>query len=296
MKTNSAQQILQSKNKFLIKLGLERIKAVVELLGNPQKNYKIIHIAGTNGKGSTSKILNDILICDNYNVGLFTSPHIFNYEERIKFNNDNINSYIFNKLINRINNLALENKIELTEFELLTATAFYYFSLKKADYVILEVGLGGLYDATNVVIPELSIITTIDFDHTERLGNSIEEIANQKAGIIKENKPVIINSNNLGFEVIKKIANQKQSPLIVPPEIQIEFKDNKNYAIIEDKKYKFNLLGSHQKENLALAYCASKMLKIHKSALTSALKNVKWMFRLQFDKEKNLLIDCAHNP
>ena len=169
----SADEILTSHNKFHINLGLERICAIANLLGNPQDKYKIFHIAGTNGKGSTSKIINDILIESNFKVGLFTSPHLFSYTERIKVNNENISQYVFDKLTNEIDKLAKKNNIELSEFELITAVAFYYFYIKQVDYVVLEVGLGGLYDATNIIKNSISIITTIDFDHTERLGSTI---------------------------------------------------------------------------------------------------------------------------
>jgi len=297
MKT--AQEILKSHDKFIIKLGLERIEKILSLLNNPQNNYKIIHIAGTNGKGSTSKIINDILIEANYKTGLYTSPHLFSYVERIKVNNENISDYVFNQLINKIDELAIKNSIQLSEFELLTATAFYYFYIKQVDYVVLETGLGGLYDATNIIKnPEACVITTIDFDHTERLGSTIEEIAAQKAGIIKENSRVIINENNLGYETIKKYIKDKNAQLIPLKQIKVNFNnnENKNYAIFNNKQYEFNLLGSHQAENLALAYGAIKHLKISDEIIEKALKKVSWQYRMEFYKDKNILIDCAHNP
>jgi len=297
MKT--AQEILKSHDKFIIKLGLERIEKILSLLNNPQNNYKIIHIAGTNGKGSTSKIINDILIEANYKTGLYTSPHLFSYVERIKVNNENISDYVFNQLINKIDELAIKNSIQLSEFELLTATAFYYFYIKQVDYVVLETGLGGLYDATNIIKnPDACVITTIDFDHTERLGSTIEEIAAQKAGIIKENSRVIINENNLGYETIKKYIKDKNAQLIPLKQIKVNFNnnENKNYAIFNNKQYEFNLLGSHQAENLALAYGAIKHLKISDEIIEKALKKVSWQYRMEFYKDKNILIDCAHNP
>ena len=201
-----AKEILTAHEKFHINLGLERIEKVLSLLNHPEKSYKIIHIAGTNGKGSTSKIINEILIKSNKKVGLFTSPHLFSYSERMKVNNEDISEYVLDKLTNEIDSFALEKGIVLSEFELITAVAFYYFYIKRVEYVVLEVGLGGLYDATNVVQnPLISAITSIDFDHTERLGKTIEEIAIQKAGIIKENSKVAILKENLGYETIKKI-------------------------------------------------------------------------------------------
>lgn len=300
----SAEEILTSVGKFRINLGLDRMEKILKLLNNPEKNLKFIHIAGTNGKGSTSKIINDILIehfkNQNIKIGLFVSPHLFSYCERMKINNENIKEDIFSKLINDINNLAIKNNIDLTEFELICASAFYYFYLEKTDYVVLEVGLGGLYDATNVIKNTLvSVITEIDFDHTERLGNTLSEIAYQKAGIIKNNSKVAVLESNLGFETIKKEALLKKAQILKAPEVKIEFLDfENNFAYIENEKIKFNLLGSHQKDNLALALCAinSLNLNISTEAIKKALKKIKWDFRLEYVKNKNLLIDGAHNP
>lgn len=292
-----ADEILTSHEKFHINLGLERISKILELLDNPQDNYKIIHIAGTNGKGSTSKIINEVLVQKGLNVGLFTSPHLFSYEERIRVNNEKISPYLFDKLTNKIDLLAKENKIELSEFELITTVGFYYFYLKQVEYVVLEVGLGGKFDATNVVKNSTSVITTIDFDHTERLGFNIEEIAAQKAGIIKENSNIVVSKENAGFKIIQKIAKEKNANIINIPEVKIEFGD-KNYAIFNNKKYEFNLLGSHQAKNLALALGAinSLNLDIDDEIIKKALKEVTWNFRLEYIKEKNILIDAGHNP
>lgn len=292
-----ASEILTSHNKFHINLGLERITQILNLLDNPQDKYEIIHIAGTNGKGSTSKIINEILFQKGIKVGLFTSPHLFSYTERIRVNSEQISEYIFDKLVNEIDSLAKKNNIELSEFELITAVGFYYFYIKKVQYVILEVGLGGLYDATNVVKKSTSIITTIDFDHTERLGKTINEIATQKAGIIKKNSKVIVALDNQGFGVIEKIAKEKNSKIINPAKIKISFED-KNYAIIDNQKYEFNLLGNYQAKNLSLALaCINSLnLNIDDETIKKALKKVSWRFRLEYDKEKNILIDAAHNP
>ena len=285
MKTS--EKILTSSEKFHVNLGLNRIKAILSLLNNPQNSFKSIHIAGTNGKGSTSKIINDILI-ENFKhtdtkIGLFTSPHLFSYTERIKINNKDIKDHIFDRLINDMNTLAKKNNIELTEFELLTAAAFYYFHIKKVDYAIIETGLGGRYDATNVINPILSVITTIDFDHTDKLGDTINKIAFQKAGIIKNNSKVIVSSFNLGFDVIKKIAELNSCKFI----------EVKNTNCTYDLKLK----GDFQKENLSLALCAIKNLDITiaDDTIKTALKNVEWKFRMEFDKDKNLLVDGAHN-
>ena len=169
----TAKEILTSHNKFYINLGLSRIEKILELLGNPQEHFKVIHVAGTNGKGSTCKLINEILIQNftdaNVKVGLFTSPHLFSYTERIKINNIDILESDFDFLVNKIDDIAKKHKIELTEFELLTAVGFYYFYIKKVEYAVVEVGLGGLYDATNVIKkPLIEAITELDLDHTQR--------------------------------------------------------------------------------------------------------------------------------
>ena len=299
MKT--AKEILTSHNKFHITLGLERISKILEILGNPQNAYKIIHIAGTNGKGSTSKIIDEILN-ENFkgekNIGLYTSPHMFSYCERIKVNKEDISEEIFNRLISNIDDLAKKNDIDLSEFELLTACAFYYFYIKKADYVVLETGLGGLFDATNVCNSIIEVITTIDFDHTERLGSTINEIAAQKAGIIKNNSKVIISKDNLGFEVIKKTSKEKNATLILALEPEFKIENGETFIKIDNDYSLFNLKGRHQLQNLALALATVKNLdiKIKDETIKSALKKVTWGFRLEYIKEKNLLLDGAHNP
>lgn len=292
----NASEILKSHEKFHITLGLDRILKILEILNNPQNNYKVIHIAGTNGKGSTAKIANQILIEAGYKTGLFTSPHIFNYEERFLVNNEAISPYILNKLTNEIDELAKKNNIELSEFELLCAVAFYYFFIKQVDYVVLETGLGGEFDATNVVKnPESIAITSIDFDHTERLGKTINEIASQKAGIIKKNAFVAVSKDNKGYNVIKKKIEEVGAKEVEIPKVEIKLKE-KNIAIVNNEEYEFNLLGSHQAQNLALALGITSHLKISDEIIARALKNVSWKYRLELDKKNNVLIDCAHNP
>ena len=298
-----ASDILTSCGKFRIDLGLDRIEKVLKLLNNPQNNFQVIHIAGTNGKGSTSKLINEILIQTykdtDVKIGLFTSPHLFSYTERIKINNKDIPENEFNLLVVEIDSYARENGIELTEFELLCAVAFQYFYLEKVKFVILEVGLGGLYDATNVIQkPLVEVISEIDLDHTQRLGKTIDEIAFQKAGIIKENSNVIFLNSNKGYEILKKEAIKKNAKILSVPDVEVVFENGKNFAVVDSRRYEFNLLGTHQKDNLALALGAllGVGFEIKQDVLKMALKNVVWPFRLEYHKEKNILIDGAHNP
>lgn len=277
----SAASILTSSNKFHISLGLDRISKIMELLDNPQDNLKCVHIAGTNGKGSVCAFLNNIFIENGLKTGLFTSPHLFSYNERICVNNEKINDKDFDKLVFEISDMAEKNNIPLTEFEILTAVSFLYFKMQNVDIVILETGLGGRLDSTNIIKnPVACAITTIDFDHKERLGNTIEEIATEKAGIIKGDVPVIIQKDNLGFSTIEKYAKNLYvaKNLVEPMEI--------------------GLLGNHQKKNLALALETIKHMPFDfgKEKVLKAIKNTRWRFRLEYDKKNKILIDGCHNP
>ena len=297
------EKLLTSQKKFHISLGLSRILKILNLLGNPQKNLKIIQIAGTNGKGSTCRLLAEILTKSGYKTGVFTSPHIYEYNERIKIGKKQIENGVFFDYLTNIDFLAHKNKIELTEFELLTAVAFQYFNDQNVEIALLETGLGGRFDATNVCDENLfSIITSISKDHTERLGKTIKKIAFEKAGIIKQNCPVLINKTNKGRKTIEEIAKKLDAKVFYPTSrIKIIFENNTNFAIINNKKFEFSLLGLYQKENLKLVIEACKLLKnngfnIPQSTFEQALKSVFWECRFEWHKEKNMVIDGAHNP
>lgn len=281
---------LTSQGKFYINLGLERVQKILDLLGNPQDKLKYIHVAGTNGKGSVCTILSSIIDASGQKVGLFTSPHVFEYTERIKINNTEITREDFAKGVNDIIELADKNNVHLTEFEILTVLALNYFAKNNVDIVVLETGLGGRLDATNIIKkPICSIITHIDFDHTERLGDTIEKIAFEKAGIIKENRPVITNKNNAGFKTIKETADEKSSEILICNEAPNFLLEN------------LALKGTYQAENLALAIKAIEFLNqngfsIIQEQIESGLKEVKHSCRFEYIKEKNIIIDGAHNP
>lgn len=292
------KNLLTSQGKFHICLGLERTLAVLKILGNPQDKIKIVHIAGTNGKGSTAAILANILKCAGYKTGLYTSPHLIEYTERIKINGEEILKKDFAEYINEICLIADKHDIHLTEFEILTICAYKYFYDKKVDIAVIETGLGGRFDATNVCKkPLLSVITSISFDHTDRLGKTIEQIAFEKAGIIKEKSTVITEISNKGFKVIKQTAEEKKAKLIVVANyVEMNFKDGVNYAVIQDRKYEFPLLGLYQKSNLSLVMKALEYFKVSPKALKEGLKTIHWSARLEYIKQKNLIIDGAHNP
>lgn len=303
MNYTDAIKILTSQAKFQIKLGLERVQSILNLIDNPQNKLKIIHIAGTNGKGSVSSILANILKCSGYKTGLYTSPHLVKYTERFKINNIDISEEVFSTYIETICSIAEANNIDLTEFEILTVCALKYFYDNSVDIAIIETGLGGRFDATNTSDNTLlSIITSISLDHTDRLGNTIDKIAYEKAGIIKKNSNVIISEENLGYDVIKNYADSQNSKIIPAVQnIQTVFENKQNYIIYGDKKYEFSLLGTYQNKNLQLVLTAVEFLRnknfsISENELTQALKTVRWPARLEYIKEKNLIIDGAHNP
>ena len=251
------------------------------MFGNPQDKLKCIHVAGTNGKGSVCAIIDAILSKIGMKTGLYTSPHIFDYTERIKINGKDISQNDFAKYVFQICDLADKHNIHLTEFEILTAVMFKYFADNNVDVVVLETGLGGRFDATNVIKSNLcSVITHIDLDHTERLGNTKSKIAFEKAGIIKTNCPVFTCE---GYEEIKDKADQCNSLFV----LVTPFEDTTNLA----------LKGSCQQENLSLALAAVRYLfpQISENTIQQALKEVKHPCRFQLCRE-DLIIDASHNP
>lgn len=252
-----------------IKPGLGQITKAMHKLGNPQNNMKIIHVAGTNGKGSVCAMLSSILQLNN-NVAMFTSPHLVDFRERMQINGKIISERDALRIFEKVKATG----IELTFFEFTTAMAFVYFSERKPDYVILEVGMGGRLDATNIITPIASVITSISLDHTNILGSTIEKITYEKVGIIKKNVPLFttVKSN-----VLKKECKLKNSDLF--------FINNKENT---------NMNGEFQKTNAALAAEIARYLKVKQNIIKKGLMNVKWPARLEFI-EKNVLLDCGHN-
>lgn len=281
MNYDEAIKDLTSKGRFYIDLGLDRIKQALEILENPQESLKYIHVAGTNGKGSVCSMLATVLQEAGYNVGLYTSPHIFEYTERIKVNGQEIPKEEFAKLFEKITSI----EVHLTEFEILTVIMFLYFKSQNVDIVVLETGMGGRFDATNVIKENLcSIITQIDLDHTDRLGKTKDEIAFEKAGIIKPNCPII---TSMGYEAIRDRADEINSMFVLTsPYAPEEFVEA------------LSLKGLHQIENLALVLTAINYLfkNIDTETIKRGLSKVKNPCRFEYIQEKNLIIDASHNP
>ncbi len=301
-KYDKAIEIITSHGKFHICLGLDRVSQVLEMLGNPQDKLNVIHVAGTNGKGSVCSILSNILTRSGYKTGLYTSPHLFDYTERIKIDNNDISKNNFADYIIEICELAEKNDVHLTEFEILTVAAYKYFYDQKVDIAVIETGLGGRLDATNVIKKNLlSVITSISIDHIDRLGNTIDQIALEKAGIIKPNSDVVFDSENFGKEILVKCVKEKNAKWHAPNQkVEFEFDGIKNYAVFDGQRVEFSLLGLWQKNNLELVLEAvnvlnSKGIEISKDSLLSGLKTAVWPARMQYIAEKNIVIDGAHN-
>ena len=267
---------------FGIKEGLERIKELTAALGEPQNFYKTIHVAGTNGKGSVCAMLAEILKTQGLRVGLFTSPHLESYCERIKINGENISENDFAEMIFRVKDC----NVVATHFEVLTAAAFEYFKERAVDIAVIEVGLGGTFDSTNVISPELSVITNVALDHENILGD-LENIARNKAGIIKPNIPVVTCAEGKPLEIIRAVAKEKNSPLY-------EISPSK----LKAQSLKLNLRGEYQQMNAALAVKAAQILGIDNDTICAALKRVEWAGRFEVIENSSgvFVIDGAHNP
>ena len=304
---------LKYKNiEFLKNLGnsdkpsLSNIKKVLEILGNPHKEDMGIKIAisGTNGKGSVAKTLSEILNKSKYNVGLYTSPHIFNINERIQVNNKKISNNELNMILGLIIEKQKKVNIQLSYFELLTVVSIFYFSKAKNNINIFEVGLGGKYDATNIVDSQISIITNISKDHTEYLGNTISKIAKEKVGIVKKDSYLITSANRRGLEVIKDYARKKTNKIFIYNKDFKVLTNNDVYKFISDKNYfyKTNLVGSHQTKNISLSIKTCEVLNryfkknISAKSITKSLTNISWPARFQILSSNPLkIVDVAHN-
>lgn len=310
---------LFSLQRFGIKPGLDRTLSLLDFLGNPHLKIKFIHVAGTNGKGSVCSTIFSILYEAGYNVGLYTSPHIFDFSERIRINDKCIIEDEIVEFSNLIMPFALE--IGATFFEVTTVMAFYFFEKKNVDIAVIETGMGGRFDSTNVIYPLLSIITKIDMDHQEYLGDTIEKIANEKAGIIKPNTPIVIGKNvDKVVNIIKTKANIENSTIIDTNIIgNIELKHlqtnqnlNSIYEVNENNEtFQLEYLaGQHQNDNLLTILTAINLLKstfpITVVNMQNGVKNVRNNAGLKFRLElleinykgetHKLYADVSHNP
>lgn len=308
MTCDQALSYIHSVSGVFCKPGLERITQLCRGLGDPQNELKFIHIGGTNGKGSVSSMTASILRAESYRVGLYTSPYVLKFNERIRVNGENIGDDTLAELTEAVKAVADQMTDKPTEFEIITAIAFLHFARCGCDFVVLEVGLGGRFDATNIIeSPILSVITGIALDHTAILGDTVEKIAYEKAGIIKSGRPVLYGGDDEGAAgVIKSRADQCGSVM-----------HRTDYSLLKEEKtdlegsifgYRMrqnvtvHLLGEYQMRNAAIALDAVDILrgegiKIGENAVRMGLEQARWPARFEIiHREPLVIFDGAHNP
>lgn len=290
-----------------MKLGLERIRYICKKLGNPQNNYNIIHVGGTNGKGSVCNFIGSILTSAGYNVGIFTSPHLQRFSERFVINDKEISksdvTYLTKKIKPIVDEMIGKGKIP-TYFEIVTAIAFQYFSSQKVDYALIEVGLGGRFDATNIVKPILTIITNISLDHQEVLGEDISKIASEKAGIIKKDIPIITAAKDNAIKIIKNKSKEKKSNLFQVDDSRWKKIGNQDliiHGILNEYNVKTKMMGNFQGENIAISIIAIENLQMNGVFITDdniieGIFNAENPGRMEIISDNPMvLLDGAHN-
>lgn len=285
--SNKLIEQLYQQQKMLRYWDLENMRSLLSRLGNPQKILECVHITGTNGKGSTVAFLQHILVAAGYNVGVYTSPHLVNINERIKINKTMITDGELNSYINKIEQQIKKQSGMFSFFEMITAVAFSYFADKNVDIAIIETGLGGKLDATNVCSSVITAITSIAIEHTFHLGDTIKEIAENKAGIIKESKICVIPEQGVPAEaktVIERKCREQKTVLVIAKKTNLPV----------------SLIGEFQQYNAGIAVEIAKQLKkkgynITRSAIAEGLQTTVWSGRLEW-LAGNILIDAAHNP
>ena len=302
---------LESLNVFGSKLGLSRIERLTELLGHPERRYRTVHVTGTNGKGSVSAMTAAILTESGFRTGLYTSPHLTSYTERFVIDGEQASEADFAAAISAAKEAAeamlAEGLEQPTEFEVLTAAAFRYFSEKHVDYAVIEVGLGGLFDSTNVIMPEVAVITNVAMEHADRCGGTLEGVARHKAGIIKPGVPVVTAAEGMPLDVLRQKAEEEGSEIFAYGEDfraaagaeGIDFSSKDSGAA----HYALALGGAYQRQNAALAIRTAMLLAEKHRAVTHetiarALKSVAWPGRFErFTLEGvRIVVDGAHNP
>jgi len=302
--------------RFGIKLGLENITEFLSRIGNPQRDFRSVHVTGTNGKGSVCAFIESILRESGLRVGLYTSPHLVDFRERIVVDGEMLSEAdvvrLGNELRGTMEAMAKESdEKQLTFFEFTTGLAFKYFSERQVDIAVLEVGMGGRMDATNVVTPEVSVITRIGLEHTAYLGNTLSEIAREKAGIIKQGVPVVCSDRNPeSIGVIKRTCEHRNSQLIL---IDKGFRIANVNTELNGTTFDYHgvetmdglatrLVGAHQAENAGVAVAAIEVLRrtgysAHEEAVRTGLSETAWPGRLDIRSiEPLLILDGSHNP
>lgn len=314
---NQAVEKIEEFQKFGSILGLDRMNVLLEMLGNPHKDLKVIHVAGTNGKGSICKYVYSVLRANGYRVGLFTSPFIEVFNERIEMDGQYISdedlAHYTEIVLEKTKKMVKEGYQSPTEFEVITAIMFLYFKEKNPDFVVLEVGLGGKGDSTNVIeAPLVTVIASISFDHTDRLGNTLAEIAAEKAGIIKENCPVVVSADKEeALEVIRQVARERNAQIIETRNVRY----NVLSQDVAGSTFETTILGQHYDElslsmggrhQISNAIAAMTALRLLEENGHISLSNEKTYYGLEAAKQKGrfeviqkkpyVILDGAHNP
>lgn len=305
MNYTESVEYIHSLLQFGIKPGLERISMLLSALGNPQEKIKTVHVAGTNGKGSTSTHLANILSSAGYKTGLYTSPYVLSFCERIQIDGQVISEKALADAVTKVRfeiEKLNDKGIVITEFEAITASAFLCFADAGCDFAVIEVGLGGRFDATNVLTnPQVSVITSISLDHTKILGDTLSEIAFEKCGIIKNSVPVVTSEsqNDDVLRVIKKTAEERNCKLTVT--------NPKNVGVVSDKlgetvfeyggeSYTLRLNGEHQIENAVNALETARLLGISEEFIKAGLAKTRMLARMEIIGNAPLIIrDGGHN-
>ena len=304
-----AVNYIHSLLKFGIRPGLNGMDALLRFLGNPHKNLKCVHIAGTNGKGSTSTAISNVLTEAGYRVGLYTSPYVTDFLERVQFCGKPIDKAVFADAVGKVKNAVEEldkQEIVITEFEALTASAFLCYKELQCDVVVLEVGLGGRLDATNIIeAPLVNVITSLSIDHSAILGNTIEEIAFEKCGTIKGNGNVICSFGQPegAKKIVEKTAKEKNNTLIIPCESDVEILNSDIFGTIfvyKNDEYFVKMPGVHQVKNMTCVIEACNALKVHFNITDENIKNgiskTTLPARVEIISKKPLVIlDGGHN-
>ncbi|HMK61272.1 MAG TPA: folylpolyglutamate synthase/dihydrofolate synthase family protein [Dissulfurispiraceae bacterium] len=313
MSYRAAIDYLYGLQKHGIKLGLEKTGKILSLIGNPQTEFKSIHVAGTNGKGSVSAMTASILMARGYKVGLFTSPHLVSFTERVRINNSEITEAEVAVMTDEIRSKidSFDDDLTPTFFEVVTAVAFSYFARQKIDWAVIETGMGGRLDATNIVVPAVSVITRIDHDHHEFLGNTITAIAGEKAGIIKYGVPVVSSAQlREAMDVISSVALERNAKLNVFGQ---DFSSNVRISDIGGTRFDYSdaavkienmftpLAGEYQAENAAVAIkasCVALNCAMADSAkhIKAGLETTNWRGRMELVcNDPPIIVDGAHN-
>lgn len=292
---NNIIEKLENHAKFGIDLGLERVNKVLRAMGNPQEQLEIIHIAGTNGKGSVSNYIYSTLRASGFSVGKYCSPYLQNITEMFIIDEKQISLAELDKYYSMVEQQSKKLNISLTLYEVTTVIMFLFSCDCKIDYLVLEVGLGGRLDATNVVTPAISVITNISLDHTSILGDTIEQIAYEKAGIIKTNVPLFTTCTQ---PEVLEIFNKKADDIHIVDanyKFTLDFDNFITKVEIDGVEYELGLFGEHQIENFTLARAVLKYLKIDDNVIEKSSANVKNPGRLE-RITSNIIFDGAHNP